>query len=175
MTYISDICRQSPILIQLIGIILFSITRDPIFIFFTITAHLFGFLVNVLIKKILKYFFPTYKPFLRPNPPSWGCHCYKEDNKDNEDNKDKTKYGYGMPSGHSQMAGFAFMFWCMYVYIKYKNNKKSFIIASTVLFICMIAIMYSRVEEGCHTILQVVIGSLIGMTFGYILIKKYIK
>ncbi len=86
---------------------------------------------------------------------------------------------FGMPSGHSQII------WSVVVYIlfklwytKYYNNKNikllDYIIIISITIILLsyaIYVSYSRVYiEGCHTLLQVIIGSLIGSLISSIII-----
>jgi membrane-associated phospholipid phosphatase len=86
---------------------------------------------------------------------------------------------FGMPSGHSQII------WSIVVYIlfklwytKYYNNKTiklvDYIIIINITIVLLgyaIYVSYSRVYiEGCHTLLQVIIGGLIGMLISSIII-----
>ena len=73
----------------------------------------------------------------------------------------------GMPSGHSQVAWFMFGF---LVNILYRANKTFnsnfliFVILGSIISGCM---SYSRVIINCHTIEQIIMGSIIGFIFGY--------
>lgn len=86
---------------------------------------------------------------------------------------------FGMPSGHSQII------WSVITYIlfklwynKYYRNKNIKSIEYIVLIIITVILLgyalyvsYSRVYvEGCHTLVQVIIGSLIGMLISSIII-----
>lgn len=76
---------------------------------------------------------------------------------------------YGMPSGHSQAAGFFMMFQLLNT----NNPLYRFLIISISIWI-----MYSRIKLGCHTIQQVIIGGIIGIIFGYLtnyFYKKYLS
>ena len=75
--------------------------------------------------------------------------------------------GYGMPSDHAQ-----FMFFLLVVarnMLKDKRFRPGFAsFGSFVLFIASVLVMISRVYLGVHTLLQVLIGALIGFIFGAI-------
>ncbi len=79
---------------------------------------------------------------------------------------------YGMPSGHSQSAGF---FSTLGVLFLLENNNKNnnfiTIFGSFIFIITMLFVMYSRVLIKCHTIEQTIIGSLIGIVVALILFK----
>lgn len=66
---------------------------------------------------------------------------------------------YGMPSGHAQAAFFITVF--LYLSLKHTN----------LLYLCILfslLICYQRVKFEFHSILQVIVGSIIGSAFGYI-------
>ena len=79
---------------------------------------------------------------------------------------------YGMPSGHSQSAGF---FSTLGVMILLENNNKNnnfiTIFGSFIFIITMLFVMYSRVLIKCHTIEQTIMGSLIGILVAFLLFK----
>lgn len=66
---------------------------------------------------------------------------------------------FGMPSGHSQLAFYSVVF----IHLALNNVK---ITALYLLF--AIVTMYQRVKYRNHTVLQVVVGSLIGSVIGYV-------
>jgi membrane-associated phospholipid phosphatase len=79
---------------------------------------------------------------------------------------------YGMPSGHSQGAGFFSMLVILFL-LENRNKNNSFItiFGCFISIITMLFIMYSRVLIKCHTIQQTIIGSLIGILFAFLLFK----
>ena len=87
-----------------------------------------------------------------------------------------------MPSGHSQNAWFLFGFMLLYLINNYKKEQKEskskvlLGISISVLFIIAIAVSISRVYVNCHTIQQIIIGSIIGLILGCLayLLAKYI-
>lgn len=66
---------------------------------------------------------------------------------------------FGMPSGHAQMAFFT----TIYIYLSLKHTNLLYLYIVFSLFIC-----YQRVETGYHSMSQVVIGSIVGSIFAYI-------
>jgi len=79
---------------------------------------------------------------------------------------------YGMPSGHSQSAGF---FSTLGILSLLENNNKNnnfiTIFGSFIFIITMLFVMYSRVLIKCHTIEQTIMGSLIGILVAFLLFK----
>jgi membrane-associated phospholipid phosphatase len=80
---------------------------------------------------------------------------------------------YGMPSGHSQAVFFSVFF----IYLALKNIK----ITALYLFVAFLT-LYQRVKYKNHSVLQVIIGSLVGILVAYVfykygghLVKKELK
>lgn len=65
---------------------------------------------------------------------------------------------FGMPSGHSQMVFFTTTF--IYLSLKHQNLLYFFLI-------CSALICYQRYIFNYHTIRQIIVGSLIGIAYGY--------
>ena len=79
---------------------------------------------------------------------------------------------YGMPSGHSQLS-----FYSIVYILCVKRPVKECLLVFGLLFVGFIT-MYQRVKFGRHTIEQVVVGSIIGSTFSYMiyrLTKKWLE
>ena len=117
-----------------------------------------SFLVNVLLRNIIKQ--------KRPN--------YKEDNNDKEDDNsvdnetiinDKNDLlnnslkQYGMPSGHAQSTVFSAIF----ISLSLQN-----IFISSIFFIILLLAIFQRVHFYFHTIDQVIIGGIIGSLLSYL-------
>ena len=81
---------------------------------------------------------------------------------------------YGMPSGHSQLAGL----FSSYIILRTYYNAALPQIQKLTIYVLMIFIgfyvMYSRVKEYWHTIQQTVVGGTIGVTLGYFTHKLYV-
>lgn len=66
---------------------------------------------------------------------------------------------FGMPSGHAQMAFFT----TVYIYLSLKHTNLLYLYLLISLLIC-----YQRVILNLHSIEQVVVGSIVGSAFGYL-------
>jgi membrane-associated phospholipid phosphatase len=66
---------------------------------------------------------------------------------------------FGMPSGHSQ----ATMFVTTYIFLSLKNKK--FVL---IFFILSLLIMYQRIKDNHHTLLQVLVGATVGVVCAYL-------
>ena len=66
---------------------------------------------------------------------------------------------FGMPSGHSQST----MFITTYIFLTLKNKKFALIF-----FLLSLLIMYQRIKDNHHTLLQVVVGAIVGVVCGYL-------
>lgn len=161
-------CISSGNIIIFSGIISSLISGKMIGLIFS-AGLLINIFLNVLFKYILKIFFPNYIPFLRPSISKKGCgitiKClpYKISNTKEQ----------GMPSGHSQMATFSSTFWILYIwrYLRYtKMYNHAILYPSTfILILLSIIIMISRsfLVENCHTVLQIIIGGILGILFSW--------
>ena len=66
---------------------------------------------------------------------------------------------FGMPSGHAQSA----MFTTAFIFIALRNTK------ITILFFLMtLLIMYQRVKDYQHTVIQVIAGAFVGALYAYL-------
>jgi len=70
----------------------------------------------------------------------------------------------GFPSGHAQFLAFTAMFWTIYIYRSSSSIKIAQII---ILWVIALLVCYQRVYSGCHSILQVSVGSIIGALLGW--------
>jgi membrane-associated phospholipid phosphatase len=66
---------------------------------------------------------------------------------------------FGMPSGHSE----ATMFITTYIFLTLKNKKFALIF-----FLLSLLIMYQRIKDNHHTLLQVVVGATVGVVCAYL-------
>ena len=121
-------------------------------------AYIINSCSNIVLKDLV------FKPIMgNKNYPIIGIGKRPEQSKNCDmfiDNK-----SYGMPSGHAQAISF------FLVHELLSNKNKYYKLILTIVSIYMI---YSRVKVKCHTVQQVLIGSLIGAFFVY-LYKIYIK
>ena len=139
---------------------------------------MFSEVFNMLLKIIFKFLFYKYGTFKdngyylpllgRGDRPRYAkdCSFFK-----NCDSINKFETSFGFPSGHSQ---FIMVFASLLILFIYNKNKNWFSILS-VLLLSILAV-YTRIQIKCHTIQQVIFGSLIGIGIGYgffFLFEKY--
>ena len=78
------------------------------------------------------------------------------------------KGSYGMPSGHSQTTITFAVFFIMALFDYHSNLSNSMLYFITfIITIYSVLVLWSRIYLKCHTIQQVIIGSIIGVTLGY--------
>ncbi len=169
-----SLLRKSPALILVISILLFIITELDIYMLLAIWIMIGDILNNILKQHIFKplmgskrYSIFGYgtRPKNSKNPALFGdinCPPYKG--------------SYGMPSGHSQSA----LTFAIFIILIINNFHKSlspvlqyFTIGSVILFALMV--LWSRIYLNCHTIQQVIAGSIIGIIWGYYGYLLYLK
>lgn len=167
MENISGFYMSTPIVIPLItGFISLIIQNDMLLYFSSTLAFTDIFIVHLLkyLCKIL-YEFVGVKNFvflgrgIRPDG-AMNCGCFIDKN-----NVNKLATSYGMPSGHSLVAGFMLAFFYKYIINTYPDSIKRKI-ALIALFLFSISIAISRIILNCHTIQQVIVGFLIGLYIG---------
>ena len=84
-----------------------------------------------------------------------------------EEDGDGLSTGFGMPSGHSQMAITVALMIIMFLGNKYGGDARN-IIAMFIVAILAIGILISRWWMGCHTWGQIAVGSVFGIIYGLI-------
>lgn len=172
--YILNIYQTFPITLPFFTIFYGILSINYWLIAFSISA-ISSNLTNKLIKNIFEFIYKLlnkkYLPILgigdRP-PGAINCCAFIDWTKCN-----KLSDSFGMPSGHSQLAWFCFIYGTLYMatHIRKTNIDRYkgriwFIVSSCILLIMAITLSYSRVYLGCHTIQQVILGALIGIGFG---------
>jgi membrane-associated phospholipid phosphatase len=123
---------------------------------FTIYLLIFGFGLNSLLKYIISL---SHNPVIfRPINRKYGCGI---------DPFAVVSNGMeiGMPSGHSQIMSLIATFWTLYLF---KTNNKYKIWIMLLLLGMVGLINWSRIAINCHTLLQVIVGNIIGIIFGII-------
>jgi membrane-associated phospholipid phosphatase len=71
-----------------------------------------------------------------------------------------------MPSGHAMTVAFL-------AYVIIMKNATNPMIGNLAGALVIIAVSYSRVKKQCHTVLQVVIGSLLGILCGHLFTQSF--
>ena len=186
-----------------IYVILLSALESIIFIdirgFLFLCGGILSELINIFLKysifKPLYHSFGTFKNrgyylplFGRGDRPVEARHCNWFDNC-TECNNDLPLNSFGMPSGHSQFIMYCATFLVLYLYFTYVHKKSIGGIMTKIsrihtffypisIFIAILSILavYTRIILKCHTIQQVIIGSLIGIKFGILYffgVKRY--
>jgi membrane-associated phospholipid phosphatase len=144
---------MAPIVLLVISILLLQNKK------YYFKAYIIGYGLNILLNSILKY-------AIKEPRPSKDMRIF-EIAIANEKRIGFDKYG--MPSGHAQTCGYSLVYITMVL-----NNSY---ITGLYLIITLIS-LYQRYKYFNHTILQLIIGLIVGMTFGYITYcagNKYIK
>jgi undecaprenyl-diphosphatase len=114
-------------------------------------TYIFGFLFNTLLNIILKLL--IRQP--RPSEDKYLFNILKNVNNVKMIDFDK----YGMPSGHAQYAFYSTVF----IYLALKDIKITAIYLIIALITC-----FQRVYFKNHTIMQVIVGMMIGSILGYL-------
>ena len=146
---ISTIGQNGPIILFALSV--FLLRNKCNLLFYYIIFYVIGLILNIILKGIIQ----------QPRPSI--------DKKTFDlmiKNKERyiSKYGvpydiYGMPSGHSQSVLFSTIF----IYFAFHNIK-----LTIVYLIISIITLFQRVIENHHTVLQVIVGSMIGLIIGYV-------
>jgi membrane-associated phospholipid phosphatase len=146
---LSIIGQNGPIILFALSV--FLLRNKCNLLFYYITFYVIGLILNIILKGIIQ----------QPRPSI--------DKKTFDlmiKNKERyiSKYGvpydiYGMPSGHSQSVLFSTIF----IYFAFHNIKLTIIY-----LLFSIITVFQRVIENHHTVLQVIVGSMIGLIIGYV-------
>ena len=123
-------------------------------LYYYIVGYVLSMLFNLILKGILKQPRPIYDQDL-----------FKVALNYNKKHNFMIPYNlYGMPSGHAQSVFYSTIF----IYLMFKNSK----ITLFYLIISLIT-LFQRVEGLWHTVFQVIIGSFVGLIFGYFIFYMY--
>lgn len=151
--YINETFRTLPFTILFFTCFI-SLLFNNTFSFVLFILLIIDNLLNKIFKYICKYFIPINGK--RPKNAT-NCGCFIDLN-----NINKLATSYGMPSGHSQNIFFISTFLSLYFKSIYKTIG---------LYLIAIYGGYLRIKMNCHTLYQVIIGSLLGILIGYIFYK----
>lgn len=164
---IITILRASPAISFGVVFLLFVLTQSDMYLFLVVLIFL-----GELLNNILKH--GVFKPIMKNK--KWYVLGYgtrpsnsKNSSQFGDINKPPHKYTYGMPSGHSQTALSVAIFLLLMIVDYYGNTipKYTQYILMSSLFVFTVSILWSRLYIRCHTIQQVILGSIIGGTIGY--------
>ena len=156
------IARAYPRLVLLTSIIMYMYTQNIDFIFLTLALA-----VNDMFNGILKH--KLFKPIM--GNKKWPILGYGKRPKGAKNcgiiakSPPVIPKSYGMPSGHASTALFFSTYLIRYL-LDGNFSKNIEIIGILILTLIAFGIMYSRVYLKCHTVQQVILGGLLGTTFG---------
>ena len=145
--------------------IIYPTTDNLIFMLFYILTFGSNIIFKIISKYIYTFFGTDYIPFIGQGTRPVHAHSCSSF----ISSPLMPAISFGMPSGHSQLAWFFAVYTCLSViynknHIGIKWTKNKVILSCILLIVLAIIISYSRVNiEGCHTMGQVIIGSLIGI------------
>ena len=174
--YNKSLLRGFPCLITVASILAFLLFQIKIGIYYALVNIIANFL-SYFLKEFFRYLYEIiFKkeslfilgPGKRPKG-ALNCGCFID-----EDNPKKIAKSFGMPSGHGLSAMLFCTFWSLYIIDNYPNNFRRHLSIIILNFICFL-VLISRLYLGCHTIQQVLVGSILGLIFGYISYKLYNK
>jgi membrane-associated phospholipid phosphatase len=181
-----NLMTSFPYTIYMSSLLAWIVSGEEKYGFFMLIAIVFGDVFNVIEKKISKKIMSSNSKIgMRPSgcgnlykKKCTGCGIYQSNGISNT---------WGMPSGHAQITSLSATYWIMYVWLLYKNEKEpenksrlktKAIISTIIMVLIVIIVCVQRVYSGCHTVLQVIVGSVIGVilgVFGYYISTKVIK
>lgn len=137
---------NGPIILFSLALVLLRHKRKMLFIY--IIGSVINVIVNYLLKMIIK----------EPRPVEDNINLEWTQINEKRENTDK----YGMPSGHAQITWFSTIF----VFLVLKDFK-------WLLFFMAISLntVFQRFKYNNHTLLQLIVGSIVGLTLGYLFYK----
>ena|SRR6056300_1033462 len=166
--YYDEIKRFSPVLLLIYTLYYVKEEIYKRFLFF-------GYIINIILNFILKNY--VFSPLMKDNYYPIIGYGMRPENAKNCDlwSTGKIATSYGMPSGHAQIITF------FLISQLFKSNGLSLSRSTTILsynnllwiFITLM-LLYSRIELGCHTYQQVVIGIVFGI-LSYFITQKIVK
>jgi len=175
-----QILNTSPYTIYQVGIIASVVSGDSKYAFFSLLAFIFGDVFNFIEKSIFKRLMtcPSGNRTLGNRPSGCGnstgenctgCGIYPSSG--------RVSSTFGFPSGHAQILTLSSTFWTIYLVLKSRNRLReeteSGITIGTFIRILLmwsftIAVYLQRIISGCHSIQQVIMGSILGVFFGFL-------
>lgn len=174
-SYTVGCLRAFPCIVSLASLLFAVIFQNKVsllfgiyFLILDILSGLFKGVVRSLYSFLGVETLPIIGAGKRPNGAKY-CGCFIDEN-----NLEGKSTSFGMPSGHSMLAIFTAVFWSLYILENYEDDYKRNI-SLLVLNVCCILVCLSRVYLNCHTIQQVIVGSIIGFILGNLGYKLYKK
>lgn len=170
INYLDGLCRAYPIMVIVAFISFGVIFGVKLYLIFALLLILES-LANVFVWKPLCKTLWTRWPSLKmifgagERPCLDNCDCGNFSNRGMTNNNIAE---YGMPSGHSQIAFSVATFWTLYLYQLSSSLSISFFISAFYLIVTSFLVAVSRIIIACHTVGQVMVGSVLGLMMGFI-------
>lgn len=159
--YYNEIKRFSPVLLLIYSLYFVKKEINKKFI-------LLGYIINVVLNYVLKNY--IFSPLMRDNYYPIIGYGTRPQNAKNCDlwSTDELSTSYGMPSGHAQIITFFLIFHLF-------NSKEKVLSLDNILWIFItLILLYSRIDLGCHTYQQVLVGTLFGI-LSYFITKNIVS
>ena len=166
MNLLISLLRAAPAIVFSISLLLFIITHLDVYLLLSILIT-----VGEAINKVLKHY--IFKPIMKDKYLpilGYGRRPINSKNPAQFGNINNPPYkgSYGMPSGHYQTTITFAVFLIMALFDYHSNLSNSMLYFITfIIIIYSLLVLWSRIYLKCHTIQQVIIGSIIGITLGY--------
>lgn len=168
LSYLKGLMRAYPIFVPFFAFNYGIIFQHKLTLYFALYLIIVDSILVVISKKTSRYVYNVLNReyiflFGRGKRPKGAknCGCFIDENDPN-----KISTSFGMPSGHAIVSMTTSIFWSYYILENYPKDLKRTL--SLLLLNSMgIMVSFSRIFLGCHTIQQVIIGSLIGSYIGY--------
>ena len=128
------------------------------------------FLCYVTIEISLIFIMCFLKSVYTNSRPYWDIYNQKMKDPENSDMPTECDGGFGNPSGHSLMATSFLNLWYLFINSKYvKKYKKIWkiliiFISFILVLVCILSVVYSRIQRQIHSFNQILLGSLLGIS-----------
>jgi membrane-associated phospholipid phosphatase len=149
-----EVAQVAPLLVLSSALVGWLGTGSPWAAGFLVTAIVLSEGTNKLEKAGFCALLGDKEPWSRPNPPDTGCGLFSRCGS-------KT---FGFPSGHAQLMTFTAIFWTMYLH-RYDQER---MYLAGMLWLLAVGVYWSRVQIGCHNLVQIAGGVLFGLIWGLI-------
>ena len=166
--YLDNFFRSFPFVVPAVSMGYGLVFHQRVFVYYTLVSLTVDLTVYTLKKHVFRplyqYLDTNQLPLLgRGTRPDGANNCGWFIDCDNQDG-----HGYGMPSGHAASAFVLAMFWSLYLLDtpSLTGYQKSWSVS--VLYLIASGVAYSRYRIGCHTVQQIILGSVVGSGMGYL-------
>ena len=172
---LNSVVTTAPYTIYQAGLLAWLVTGKVEYGFFTLLAVVMGDGFNAVEKKLAKLVMgPASVAGARPSgcgtrgcTRTIGCGIYPS--------AGAASHTWGMPSGHAQITTLSATFWTIYVWRRFareknarekKKLKTKAIVSTIIIWLLALLVWAQRVYSGCHSMMQIGVGALIGAPLG---------